>query len=353
MSDPPSLTDSELISLTYSTTSGISDNFFLRCNLLPIPYLNGFIKSVLSWISFYFIGDTLIFLLLLLPVIFSLQTSGKQKKLLQLYNKIRLYLLKFLTLCNFSISISAILGWAIGVHSPCLESVSSELPSFGYMYQSPAVNVVLGAACSYFMIANGNTVKKNKESWYDRYFMKILAIIIALFFSFTDIIYGKCSVIQALFSLSIGYFMSISVDLLPIIAIIIIELCFIVLLCLCMRFNTLSNIKAELNDNYWSLCFDGISYLVSTIYLLFRFVQTRCEVRFQSKFNKYLEEQKSVETSHSEAIFGELDSASEKEVDDYSLALKRDLRDSAFAIIVKLAIEFVSVFILEFLGYGE
>ena len=342
MSDTPSLTDSELLKLTSTTTSGISDNFFLRCNLLPIPYLNGVIKSVLSWISFYFIGDTLIFLLLLLPVIFSLQTSGKQKKLLQLYNKIRLFILKFLTLCNFSISISAILGWALHISSPCLQSVSSELPSYGFIYQSPAVNVMLGAACSYFMISNGSKTKKGKESLYDKYFMKILAVVIAFFFSFTDIIYGKCSVIQALFSLSIGFFISIIIDFLPVLVIMIIELIFVILLCLCMKFNPLPTTKAQLYDNYWTLCFDGISFIFSSGFLLFTFIKTRIGINVKNRFNDYLEE-KNVNNSHSEAIFGELDTNSESD-DNYGITLKRDLRHSALALVIKLTIEFISVF---------
>ena len=353
MSDPPHLSDGQLFILSSSSISSISDNFFVRCNFLPIQGLNGLFRSILAWISFYFMGDAIVTLLLLLPVIFLFQSPGKQKKLLALYNKIRLLMLKFLTYCNFSISMSAILGWALGVSSPCLQGKRSHIVSFGYIYQSPSVNIVLAAAMSYFVISSGTKKATTNRSCLglllDKYFMKTLAVLISFFFLFTDIIYGKCSVIQALFSLSLGFFLCIFVDFLPMLFMFIIETLFIVLLCLCMVFNQLPALTSDMDDNYWELCFDGIIFIAFTNILLFRFVKTRQNMKFSSKFDDFLHEE-TADSETVEAVFGELDDENKIE-EDLSVILKRDLMDTAIALIVKIAIHFISVFVLRYLSY--
>ena len=352
------LTDPQIRKLIVLSASSISDNFFVRCNLVSTKTFNGIFQSIIGWISFYFIGEAIVLLLLMLPVIFFFHAQGKQKKMQQLYSKIRCLMLKFLVLITFALITTPLVSWAIGTKSPCIEGKSSNLVHFGFKYQCPSFNVVFAAVAAYFLFTTGTKsgrVEILNDNWkitlslfFDAYLIKILSVLLAIFFFVSDIIYGKSSVIQGLFSIFFGLTISCVVEMLRIVDIIVVESVFAIALVICVIFNERPLVYPSQYNEFWKLCFYGIEFVIYSVILVVRFVMKSNDFKFKFKFSDFFDDDAPT-SEFGEAYFGELEVSVENESDLYEI-LKSDLKDSAIATLIKVLLDLVSVIILEYLN---
>jgi hypothetical protein len=351
------LTHTQIEKLINLTASSVSDNFLFRCNLVSTKYANGIFQSLIGWISFVFIGDAIVLLLLILPVIFLFHAQGKQRKMKQLYLKTRSLMLKFLVLMTFALATTPLAAWAIRTKSPCVESRKQNLVNFGFKYQCPSFNVVFAAAVAFFLFtSSGRAVSIDKEldtkikisMFCEAYFMKIISVCFALFFMISEIIYGKSSVVQTVFSIFFGLTISSIVELIRIVDIIVIESLLVAALCVCVYFNERETIFPSQYNEFWKLCFLGIEYIVYSMLLVIKFVWKNREFKFNMRFSDFFDDDAPT-TDFGEAYFGELEVTVENESDLFDI-LNCDIKDSALATFLKIMFDVISTVILEYVN---
>jgi len=347
MTKPSNLTFTAQEELLKRTGSFYGDNFFIKCQMSTLSmYIDGVASSFLDWISFYFIGDASVFLLLILPVLFFFQASGKQRKMQKLYSNSRYYLIVFLDYCAFAITVSPIVGWIIQRPSPCVEGIHNRLMSFGFKYQCPSPNVVLASVIGMFLI---NTEinsfidlisEKDKDfkmvvsHIFNKYFLKIISIVYIAFFMFADLIYGKSSFIQTQFSVFFGISLYYIVSMIPIYMQMILHLIFFIFGVILMFLYPHPMQLPSTYDEVWRLLITGFGFQVYVVFLLYRFIKSRKNISLASSFND-LQEENAPDHENKEAVFGEMEIENTDEL-DIKVLLMDDLKDSVFGTLIQI-----------------
>lgn len=362
MSKPVQWTTSQQSLLRSYLISSSSDSFFLGCKQLVLPgFLDGIFSSLLDWVSFYFIGMASIFLILIIPVIFFFQASGKQKKMQRLYNRSRLQLIKFLYICVFANMASPIMAWIIGQPGPCMhenEKQKSIPNTIGLIYQTPSVDMVIETIIGLYFLKYGDSIliffDETFGSFFNRFkqfssslLMKFLGIFFIAFFAFYEVWSGRTNVLQVLFSFFFGLVIHCFIDYAPII-ISFSVLCVLGLICIAfLCCNRISKITSYLYDDYWEVIIAGFSYLAFDIYLLVYFLKVHGkQLKWFDTFSSFLEDDV-IETENNSAIFGELEVDEQEEVQvSFKSLLINDLMHSGIAFLIQNSIQAIEALIV-------
>lgn len=345
MIKPRHLTHTESIHNKDILLSYMSDNFFMDCKQTETNlFFDNLIISIYDWTSFYFIHTAIVFCLIMIPLIFLFQSSGKQRKLQKLYEKIRLQLLKLLFKCTFGILISPVLGWAFKQRGPCAYFVSSEFKYVGLDYQLPSVNIVVETIFCIFLFGKGSKKKIDKycslkgiSKLFYMYGLKFLGILLFAFFIFYDLVYGYSNVLQIIFSLSLGTLISYSFEVMNILTSFI---CFgiVTISDIVFLFYHSSNSNTT-TYNYYSIIFLGFGLLLFTNYLIYMFTYRR-NIELTSKFSDFLEEKQSEYDSLSSIFFAE-PILEEEEIPLIKPFLIHDFKDTCIALTMLFSLNVV------------
>ena len=356
MTKPTNLTTAVQKSLYEVTVSGIGDNPFVKCLMLPNPIvLDGFLASILDWISFYFVGDAMILFGLVLPILFFFSATGKQKKMQRLYGRARLALIEFLFTCAFGILASSTLGWITHQPGPCVQALNSHVLSLGARFQLPSVNLVTAIIMAALLFKLGRPVRSGYEAvmyvrtvkeFCSSFFIKIFAVIVGVLFFVIEIVYGKANVLQALFSVFFAVAMQQLVTLLPI------AISFSVCGVLCVvgmfliGFQPRPTLIGWVYDEVWEFVFSGLRYSVYCAYMMIFFIRSRPEMTWMSRFSDFLDDPEVCQDGGA-AEFGEIDHENGPTV-DFKNALMTDLRDTGIATVIHILLSVMGSLLTEF-----
>ncbi|KAH0788717.1 hypothetical protein GPJ56_007399 [Histomonas meleagridis] len=364
MSKPTQFTTSDNEMLKNYLASTFGDSFFLNCyqNFLD-DITDGIFSSFSDWVSFYFIGMAAVYLVIILPVIFLFQASGKQKKMQKLYHRSRLQLLKFLYTCTFANLISPVLGWITQQPGPCAHTNQSGpfMNYLGFEYQLPSVNVVIETAMAIFFMKYGGrnnndnplflelnpVLRKIFTICFNGFIVKLMAVFFIIFLSVYDVLYGKSNVLQILFSICFGIVIECFISLVPVIVSFV---CSCLLFFACVAYlicNPLDQYKTSYAyDNAWSLIISGFGYQFFVSFLLVMFIQSHNDFSWFDRFSAYLEDEE-VDLDQGNAAFAELDLENvEEEKLDLKGVLTKDLIYSGLAFLVQILISALQALIV-------
>ena len=357
MTAPLSLTISQQNALLKKVGSRFSDNWFLSCHFKPLPLMVSSLSSAfLDWTSFSFVGDTAVFLLLTLPIIFFFQASGKQRKMTKLYSRSRLYIIFFVYTCSFSYMISPIIGKIFRQSGPCTEDVNGYFVDLGGKYQLPSYYVVLATIMSTFVYRakfkenilafddDGSTIKKIFSYFFDHLLMKTIGVLVLLFFSVIECIYGRANVFQVCFSICFGLLIKAFFSLAPIfISLILVLVTFILDIVQMSSYKRPSTIP-DINDDLLDIILTGISFESYACFLLGTFIYSRPNLTIFSHFYSFLEDIK-VDTEDDAAAFGEFESENEDTSQDLKEILIDDLKYSAVGTLIHIICQVIQEFL--------
>lgn len=362
MSKPNQFTTGNQKILRELLISSTSDSFFLGCSQHVLSsFFDGIFSSILDWVSFYFIGMACIFLILIIPVIFFFQASGKQKKMQKLYNRTRLQLIKFLYICTFANLVTPILAWIIGQPGPCLHENASKssIPNhLGLIYQTPSVNMVIETIIGLYFLKYGDSIvlffDESFGSLFRRFkklssslFVKILGLFLIIFFGLYELFSGRSNVLQILFSISFGIVIQCFINYTPII-VSFSTLCISFIVCIAFLCkNRIGDYNSYAYDNYWEVIISGLSYLAFDVYLMVYFLKTHSQqITWFDTFSSFLEDDL-IETDNNAAVFAELD-LDEPEESQISLKslLINDLMHSGIAFLIQNSIQSIESIII-------
>ena len=348
MTQPISLSLSSQKLLLKKVGSRFSDNWFLACHFKPTNIIiNSFISSILDWISFYFIGDAAIFLLLTLPIIFFFQASGKQRKMAKLYSRSRLHIICFLFTCSFAYMLSPVVGWIFRQSGPCTQAVKGAFVHLGSLYQLPSYNVVLATImCAFVFKAklkenilaiddDASKIKQFFSYFFDHLLMKTIGVVVLFLFSMIESFYGRANILQICFSISFGVLIDAFVSLCPIIiSLILAFLALIVGIIEIILYKTPAQVP-EINDDLRNILLSGFGFEIYACFLLGAFIYSRPTFSIYSHFYSFLEDVK-VDNEDDAAAFGEFESETDEVSQDLKEILISDLKFSAYGTILHI-----------------
>ena len=220
--------------------------------------------------------------------------------------------------------------------SPCVEAIHGTLVPFGSNYQCPSFNVVFAGALGLYLF-NVNVKTKSEDefelhssikakivAFLNKAFLKILSVLYISFFYYSDIIYGKSSIIQATFSVCYGLFLSFLVEELPILIILIIFALLFIGGIFYLVFTKDPTYFSSVYDDSKRTVYYGFSYIIYTSFLLIRFVIYKKGKKVGSRILQS-EDNSGVSSETGEAMFAELDNS--EQIEDLKDMLSRDIID--------------------------
>lgn len=359
MYSPTNLTLSQQKLLAQRSGSQFSDNFFIRCNIVVTnPVFDGLAASLLNWVSFYFVGDALIFMLLALPLIFIIHSEGKQRKMQLFYFKIYGGIIQLLIISGLSLIITTLLSRLIKSESPCVEAKNSVLIPFGANFQCPSFNVVFTAAASYFLYG----VKLKNDSEYDEgvkttlqkiiarkdtIFLKLVATLYTIFFFIVDVILGKSSIIQACFSVCVGLLIGMITEFLSMIIILVVFALLFIASIFYFIYTPRTTNFPTIFDESWRMLLLGMCYIIYTSYVLIRYIIYKKDKQIMKRISES-HENNGQSTDTGEAIYAEFDDEVDRS-DNLRDYLNRDIFDGAIGLGSFIFLRFVIDTILTWL----
>ena len=356
MTKPTNLTTEVQEELFKMTVSRIGDNPFVKCLMSPSPIvLDGFLSSILDWISFYFVGEAMVLFCLVLPILFFFSATGKQKKMQLLYGRARLALIQFLFTCAFGMLASTCLGWVTNQKGPCVYAYGSNLLFLGARFQLPSANLVTAIVMVAVLFNLGKSVRsgidavkyaKTVKEFCSSFFIKIFSLIVGLLFFVIEVIYGKANILQGIFSVCFAIIVQQLVTILPIA----VSFGACGVLCLIgmflVGFTPRPAIVGWVYDEVWAFVFSGLRYSVYCTYMIVFFIRSRPDVTWMSRFSDYLEDPEVLQDA-AEAEIGEIE-RSEGVAVDFKKLLMNDLRDTGIATLINIAMYVMGNLLIDF-----